>query len=312
MQTRKVKAPKSKAKNQAPPGFAFCNPAEQNVKTTYMAEQGAKIQELFSMNKLAEVKAWPKAVLEQLIAENKNGFFVTDLKQLQELISHLLDQLESGSDVELPYVKQIISLAVVPFRKLSNGDDRRCFEHIGGFFASLCPVLKLKYQDLQTEAAKAIFWFSKNCGPLTTSEDSTFRSFYPITDDNALYSLIPTQLHVKDVITVFCETLTDYLKGVTNDPNNTDILTLCFNSLFEFVKRGQAMHIPPSFLTTLLNFIIDNSEFKVYANKDQQQSANPEARPQMPVCTIRVLAHALMFIDAYLQESEEAMKICIS
>ena len=324
--TKTTKAPRNKNKNQAPPGFAFCNPNKQDAKTTYMAEQGEKIQDLFSMNKLIESKAMPEVVLQQLITENKNGFFVTDLKQLQELISQLLQQIEQGSTVEIPYVKQIISLAVVPFRKLSNGDDRRCFEHIGGFFASLCPVLKLKYQDLQTEAAKAIYWFAKNCGPLTTSEDSTFRSFYPITDDNALYSLIPQQLHVNEVISVFCDTLTDFLKEVTNDPNNTDILTLCFNSLFEFVKRGQACHIPPSFLPTLFNFIIENSEFKIFANKQATQppptktskfaitepTDSEKRRQELPVCTTRVLAYALMFIDAYIQESEEAMKICIS
>lgn len=288
----------------APPGFALCNPVTQNVETTYMASQKDKIQELFSMDQ-GNCPNWQTAVLKELIDDNKAGFFVTDLAQLQELIQHLLEPLKSGEDSMLPFLKQIISLSVVPFRKLSNGDDVRNFVHIGGFFASLCPVLKLPYQDLQLETAKSIYWFAKNCGPLTTADESTFRHFYPITDDNALYSLIPSRLCVDQVIDIFCSSFTDFLTKVKFDPINTDILTLAFNSLFEFVKRGQAKHVPSEFLTTILKFIIDNSE--IIHSPPGGKKEGPE-----PICTTRVLAYSLMFIDAFIQESKEAMNICIS
>ncbi|EAX93436.1 hypothetical protein TVAG_137210 [Trichomonas vaginalis G3] len=288
----------------APPGFALCNPVTQNLQTTYMSAQKDKIQELFSMDQ-GNCPNWQTAVLKELIDDNKAGFFVTDLAQLQELIQHLLEPLKTGENSMLPFLKQIISLSIVPFRKLSNGDDVRNFNHIGGFFASLCPVLKLPFQDLQIEAAKSIYWFAKNCGPLTTADESTFRHFYPITDDNALYSLIPQQLCVDQVIAVFCDSFTDFLTKVKYDPINTDILTLAFNSLFEFVKRGQSKHIPSGFLTTILNFIIDNSEIIHSPPGDKKEGPDP-------ICTTRVLAYALMFIDALIQESKEAMNICIS
>ena len=193
-----------------PPGFAFCNPAPNETLMTYMSQHGKKIQELFSINQQEDLVSRQTVVLEQLVKENKNGFFVTDLEQLQELTSNLFKQLINGNETLLPFLKQIISLSVVPFRKINNGDDRRNFVHIGGFFASLCPIIKLPYQDLQLEAAKAIFWFSKNCGPLKTNENSTLYEFFPISDENALYSLIPSQLNVSYDITELSNTFKEY------------------------------------------------------------------------------------------------------
>lgn len=289
---------KKSSKKTAPPGFAFCNPEEQEEKTSYMSQQGEKIKELFTMGEHYDLKCSQTVVLQELIEKNKNGFFVVDLEQLQELTENLFNQLNSGNESMIQFLKQIISLSVVPFRKIENHDDINCFHHIGGFFASLCPILKLPYEELQLEAAKAICWFAENCGPNLTCENSTFRHFYPITDDNALYSLIPSKLNTGHVIECFCDTFTTYMENVTQNPSTADILTLCFKSLFEFVKRGQAKYIPPTFLTSVLKFVITK-----YSSKTEDSDAKP-------ICTTRVLAYALLFFDAFIQESPEAMNIC--
>jgi len=288
-----------------PPGFSFCNPLPNETSITYMSQHGQKIRELFCLNQQEGLVSWQTVVLEQLIKENKAGFFVTDLEQLQDLTSNLFKQLSNGNSSLIPFLKQIISLSVVPFRKISNGDDRRCFPYIGGFFASLCPIIKLPYPDLQIEAAKALYWFSIHCGPMCTCENSTFRTFFPQTDDNALYSLIPSQLNVPQVIGEFCSTFIELLEALPVDPSISDLLTLCFKCLFEFVKRGQASHIPSTFVNNVLSFVTTYSEFRNNGSQEDDEGSSI-------ACPHRVFCHALLFFDSFIQESSDAMAICTS
>ncbi|OHS93494.1 hypothetical protein TRFO_40226 [Tritrichomonas foetus] len=292
-----------KKSNQPIPGFAFCNPAQCNEKTTYMREHGSKIQELFSRDETEDCDAWQTEVLEELISENRDGFFVTDLDQLQKLVVNLYHQLQAGKKDFIPHLQQIITLSIVPFRKISNGDDRRCFHHIGGFFESLCPIIKLPYPELQLEASKGILWFAQNCGPLMTNSDSTFYSFYPATDQIALYSFIPTQLHVDSVIITFIQTLMELIDGISTENCSSDLLAYCFRALFEFVKRGQSKSIKPEFVNYVLNLIVNYSEVKI-------SSSLPNKDPKSILCTTRVFAHSLLFLNSFTQESPEAMKIC--
>ncbi|OHT10091.1 hypothetical protein TRFO_20714 [Tritrichomonas foetus] len=292
-----------KKSKQPIPGFAFCNPNQCNEKTTYMREHGTKIQELFSRDETEDCDAWQREVLEELISENNDGFFVTDLDQLQKLITNLFHQLQAGKPDFIPYLQQIITLSMVPFRKISNGDDRRCFHHIGGFFESLCPIIKLPHPELQLEASKAILWFAQNCGPLNTNPESTFHSFYPATDQIALYSFIPTQLHVESVIITFIQTLMELIDAISNENCSSDLLSFCFRALFEFVKSGQSKYIKPEFVNYVLNLIVNYSEVKI-------STSLPNKDPKNILCTTRVFAHSLLFLNSFTQESPEAMKIC--
>lgn len=322
--TKKTIKPK-----QPIPGFAFCNPVQCNATTTYMRQHGTKIKELFSRDEEENRNSWQTEVLEELIAENKDGFFVTDLDQLQDLTSNLFRQLQAGKHDFIPYLKQIITLSMVPFRKISNGDDRRCFHHIGGFFESLCPIIKLPHPDLQIEAAKAIFWFAQNCGPLNTNENSSFINFYPPTDQIALYSFIPTQLHVESVICTFIQTLTELLSNITQDSSSSDLLSLCFRSLFEFVKRGQSRYIKPEFVNSVKDIIgryftekatndnktnTDSDKSKKSKDKKKkdfdESSRSENAKKSQPICTTRVFAHCLLFLDSFIQESPDALQLC--
>jgi hypothetical protein len=133
--------PKSKSKRRITkpkgpvPGFALCNSIQSEAKTTYMHEHGSKISELFGREDTEGRENWQTEVLEQLITDNQAGFFVTDLEELQQLTTNLYRELRTGGNPAfLPYFKQIITLSMVPFRKIRNGDDRSCFSHIGGFF----------------------------------------------------------------------------------------------------------------------------------------------------------------------------------
>ena len=302
MKTTKRLSETKKAKALLP-GFAFCNQAECTEPTTYMREHGKKIAELFGRDETENCIAWQSEVLEELIAENQNGFFVTDLEELRNLAVNLFRQVQSGKTDFIPYFQQIISLSMVPFRKMSNGDDRTCLPLIGGFFESLCPIIKLGYPELQLEAARAISWFSKCCGPLNPAEDSTFINFYPPTDAIPLYCFVPTGLHVETVIKVFVDTFTEVLESLNEREVSGDVLALCFRSLFEFVKRGQSKAIPAGFVLTVLNFIVNHSELKI-------ATAAPTKPGKNPACSIRVMAIALLFFDAYIQESKEAMAVC--
>jgi hypothetical protein len=158
--------PKSKSKRRITkpkgpvPGFALCNSVQSEAKTTDMHGHGSKISELFGREDTEGRENWQTEVLEQLITDNQAGFFVTDLEELQELTTNLYRELRTGDNPTfLPYFKQIISLSMVPFRKIRNGDDRRCFSHIGGFFGSLCPIINVGFPELQMETACAISWF---------------------------------------------------------------------------------------------------------------------------------------------------------
>jgi hypothetical protein len=193
---------------------------------------------------------------------------------------------------------------MVPFRKIRNGDDRRCFSHIGGFFGSLCPIINVEFPELQMEAARAVSWFSRNCGPLHISSDSTFVKFFPPTDNIPLYSFIPTDLRAEEVVKLFVATFSEVLANLGTKTVNADVLTLCFRSLFEFVKRGLSNAIVPTFINIVLTFIVNHSEIKV------SQSVAPGAAP--PPCTTRVLAATLLFFDGFIQQSGEAMAICTS
>jgi hypothetical protein len=296
--------PPSRSKGPVP-GFALCNPVQSEASTTYMREHGAKIAELFGREESEKRPTWQTEVLEQLIGENQSGFFVTDLQELQELATNLLRAVRSdGSAIFTPYFKQIISLSMVPFRKISNGDDRRCFHHIGGFFGALCPILTLELPELQMEAASALSWFSKNCGPLNISEDSTFNKFFPRSDTTALYSFIPTALRTEEVVKLFVETFSELLDNLATKPCNSDILALCFGSLFEFVKRGCSSAIPPTFINNVLAFIVNHSEIKI--------TVSAPAGSVPPLCSTRVLAATLLFFDSFVQESQQAMTICTS
>jgi hypothetical protein len=267
-----------------------------------MRAYGPNILELFGREDTERRENWQTEVLEQLISENQAGFFVTDLEQLQELTTNLYRQVRNGGNPAfLPYFKQIICLSMVPFRKISNGDDRRCFHHIGGFFASLCPIVNVDFPELQIEATRAISWFSRNCGPLHTAEESTFIKFFPPTENIPLYSFIPTALRAEEVVKLFVSTFADVLTNLSTKTVNSDVLALCFRSLFEFVKRGLSNAIAPTFINHVLYFIVNHSEIKL------SQSANG-ATP--PPCTTRVLAATLLFFDAFIQESKEAMTIC--
>ena len=302
MKTTKRLSETKKAKALLP-GFAFCNQDECTEPTTYMREHGKKIAELFGRDETENCISWQSEVLEELIAENQNGFFVTDLEELRNLAVNLFRQVQSGKTEFIPYFREIISLSMVPFRKMSNGDDRTCLPLIGGFFESLCPIIKLGYPQLQLEAARAIAWFSKCCGPLNPSEDSTFINFYPHTDAIPLYCFVPTGLHVESVIGVFVDTFAEVLESLNEREVSGDVLALCFRSMFEFVKRGQSKAISPAFVNTVLNFFVNHSELKI-------STAPPAKSGKNPACSIRVMAIALLFFDAYIQESKEAMEVC--
>ena len=291
-------------KRETIPGFSLCNPVQCDSRSTYMRDHGSKIKELFSREETEDCVSWQTEVLEELIAENKDGFFVTDLSQLRELTTNLYRQFLSGKTDFLGHFHDIIALSMVPFRKISNGDDRRCFHHVGGFFESLCPVIKLPYSELQLEAARALLWFAQNCGPLKTSEESTFNFFFPVTDQVALYSFIPTQLHVETVIDAFITTILELLADVSEENCSSDLLTLCFRSLFEFVKRGQANCIKniEKVILAVINLIVNYAELKIPGAKENQSKS--------PICSYRVYAHALLFLDSFIQESPEAMEIC--
>ena len=312
---------KTKKSNLLFPGFAFCNKEQQNVKTTYIEEQGEQIEELFSMEEFESTHNWQKVVLQQIIKENTNGFFVTDLKRLQKLALNLYRYIQSNNDDLILCLKELISLSTIPFRKLSYGDDVRNFQHIGGYFSSLCPFLGLPYIELQIATAKAIYWFAQNCGPVNTSETSTLRKFFPSSDDNAKFCLIPSQLCVKSFIESFFETfnillnklITDdiYAHGFANDGNEDeqsdsdsnkeavlqDVLTLCFKSLFEFVVRGQSVHIPEHIVSTLIEFMSKKSEISILGNNGKK-------------CSTRVLVHSLLFFNSFIQENPKAMETC--
>jgi hypothetical protein len=271
-----------------------------------MREHAQKISELFGRQDHEVRRNWQSEVLEELIAENREGFFVTDLESLQELARNLYRHVRAGGDpADIQYFKQIISLSMVPFRKISNGDDRRCFHHVGGFFDCLCPIITLPSSELQMEAARAISWFSKNCAPLHVSERSTFVKVYPPTDMIALYSFIPTALHAEDVVKSFVEKFSELLNALAQKPCNSDVLALCFGSLFEFVKRGLSFAIAPTFVNTVLSFIVNHSEIKITVSA-------PNESKDPPLCSTRVLAATLLFFDAFIQESKEAMAICTS
>lgn len=295
----------SRKSNKPIPGFAFCNAIQSKATTTYMREHGSKIQELFSMNQTEDCIAWQTEVLEELIGENQEGFFVTDLSELTNLTINLNKQLDIGKEQFVPFIQQIITLSQVPFRKISNGDDRRCFHHVGEFFGSFCPFLKMPYPDLQLEASKALHWFARNCGPLNTSEESTFRKFFPPTDALALYSFVPTQLRADQVVERFSTTVIEILDDLSKTPVSSDVLTLCLKSLFEFVKRGLSSMIPPGFVNSILSLMINHSEFKISISVPQEKSDNP-------ICSTRVLAHSLLFFSSFIQEYKPAMELCLT
>jgi hypothetical protein len=270
-----------------------------------MRQHGPKIAELFGSEEVEDRHNWQTEVLEELIAENQNGYFVTDLQELKELATNLYRAVEPGHDpVFIPYFKQIISMAMIPFRKISNGDDRRCFHHIGGFFGALCPILTLQFPELQMEASRALFWFARNCGPLHISEGSTFIKFFPHTDSIPLYSFIPTALRTEEVVKLFVAKFSELLDNLAEKPCHPDVLALCLRSLFEFVKRGCSAAIPATFINTVLSFILNHSDIKT--------TMSAPAGPNPPLCSTRVFAATLLFFDSFIQESPQAMLICAS
>lgn len=299
------------------PGFSLCNPQHLPVTTTYMSENGAKIEELFGRDENEKCVAWPTEVLEELIKQNKSGFFVTDLAQLQDLTSNLFRQITKGREDFIPFLQKIITLSMVPFRKVYSpsahtlkppkpdgtieASSQCCFSDIGGFFKSLCPIITLPYPELQLEASRALLWFAKNCGPLHISQDSTFIKFYPHSDEIALYSVIPNELKAHAVVATFAETFSSLLSSIGDRPVSPDLLANCFRALFEFVKRHLSSSIPPQFVTNILNFILDYSDIKPATSKQIEGK---------PICSTRIMAQALLFFGSFIQENKEAMQIC--
>jgi hypothetical protein len=161
--------------------------------------------------------------------------------------------------------------------------------------------------DLQLQAARALACFCENCGPICVSSTSTFVKFYPRTDNVALYSFIPPALRAADVIKVFVETFTGVLEDLNEKPCSQDVIVICFRCLFDVVKRGLANAIDPTFVNAVLRFIVDHSEIK----GNWPGSSTPVEASNTPViCSTRVLAQTLLFFDAFIQESQEAMAIC--
>lgn len=308
---------KAKAKKSGLPGFSFCNQKQYDVESTYMERQGGKIEELFSTCDYEDTQNWQTVVLQQLIKENSEGFFVTDLERLEKLTSNIYKQVKNGRTELIQYLIQIIRMSLIPFRKLSHGDDVRNFKSIGSFFASLCSLLTLDNPDIRVATAEAIYWFSQNCGPVITKETTTLKDFFPVNDDNAEYSLVPSHLRTKEFLESFHKALSECLSNDISNNTTTsvdnraniddegrnvgamyqDVLTLCFKSLIELVLRGQANHIPGKFVMLLLEYISEKSEVSVHG-KDGAH------------CSTRVLVYCLLFLNIFIQENESAMEIC--
>lgn len=283
----------------------LCSSDHSVLQNTYLSQNKDKIRELFSAEETNEVIQFRSQVLESLLQENKEGFFVTDLIQLQDLISQICILIHNGDNNYNKYLKEIISLSLIPFRKNKNCDDRRHYPSVGSYFTSLCNVFTISDLSLQLETARAIYWFSQNCSPNNVLKTSSYIHFFPECDEIALYAFLPGLLHVSDVIDAFSDSFVHLLETKSNEGIYFDALTLCVKSFYEFAKRGQADKISNNIIQIFITYITTPQEFIGDSDNQIHQEWTPPCNP-------RVLAHCLLFIDTTIQNSSAAIEFCAS